>query len=120
MTLSVQIIRSSMLQLGFDLEEASWISGGTWWYTMRRVILPILLPSLVLVAVMNFIAAARSISSLALLVTSQTRPLALLQLDYMAGGRYEAASVVGLIVVILTVGVAFVARALGLRVGLQN
>ncbi|MGH7848333.1 MAG: ABC transporter permease [Candidatus Binatia bacterium] len=120
MTLSVQIIRSSMLQLGFDLEEASWISGGTWWYTMRRVILPILVPSLVLVAVMNFIAAARSISSLALLVTSQTRPLALLQLDYMAGGRYEAASVVGLIVVMLTVGIAFVARALGLRLGLQS
>jgi iron(III) transport system permease protein len=119
-TLSVQIIRSNMLQLGFDLEEASWITGGSWFYTLRRIVLPIMFPSLLLVGIMNFIAAARSISSLALLVTSHNQPLAILQLDYKAGGRYEAASVVGMIIVLLTVGVALTARVFGLRIGLHS
>ena len=120
MTLSVQVIKSNMLQLGFDLEEASWIAGGSWFYTLRHIVLPIMIPALLLVGIMNFIAAARSISSLALLVTSHTQPLAILQLDYMAGGRYEAASVVGLIIVIMTVGVAVTARVFGLRIGLHS
>jgi len=101
-------------------KEASWISGGSWLYTLRRVVLPIVTPVLLLVGVLNFIYAARSISSLALLTTSRNRPLAVLQLDYMSGGQYEAASVAGLIVVMMTVGVALLARAFGFRLGLHH
>ena len=120
MTLSVQVIKTNIVQLGLDLEEASWISGGSWLYTLRRVVLPIVTPVLLLVGVLNFIYAARSISSLALLTTSRNRPLAVLQLDYMSGGQYEAASVAGLIVVMMTVGVALLARAFGFRLGLHH
>ena len=120
MTLSVQVIKTNMIHLGFDLEEASWMVGGSWWYTLRRIVLPILAPALMLVGVMNFIAAARNISTLALLSTSNTQPLALLQLDYMAAGNYEAASVVGVVVMLMTVGVAFLARAFGLRLGIHG
>jgi hypothetical protein len=37
----------------------------------------------------------------------------------MVDGQYEAAAVVGVIVVILTTGVAIMARALGLRLGIR-
>ncbi|OGQ84021.1 MAG: hypothetical protein A3F90_14615 [Deltaproteobacteria bacterium RIFCSPLOWO2_12_FULL_60_19] len=120
MTLGVQVIKSNMVQLGFDLEEAAWVTGGTRWYTFRRVVLPLLTPVLLLVGIMSFISATRNISHIALLVTSANRPLAMLQLDFMADARYEAAAVVGTIVVLLTVGVALVARLFGLRVGLHH
>jgi len=120
MTLGVQIIKSTMSQLGFDLEEASWVAGGSRWQTFRRVLLPILTPVLLLVGVVSFISAARNISHLALLVTSANRPLAMLQLDYMVEGRYETASVAGVIVIAMTIGVALLARGFGLRLGIKH
>ncbi|HLA28415.1 MAG TPA: hypothetical protein VJZ49_11025, partial [Syntrophales bacterium] len=67
-----------------------------------------------------FISSARNISHVALLVTSANQPLSMLQLGFMADARYEAAAVVGTVVVILTVGVALIARFFGLRLGLRG
>ena len=83
------------------------------------MILPILSPVLVTVGLIAFISAARNIAGIALLVTNQNRPLAMLQLDYMVDGRYEAAAVVGVIVLLLTTGVALLARLFGLRIGIR-
>jgi iron(III) transport system permease protein len=79
-----------------------------------------MLPTLILVAVLNFIHAARDISTVALLASSSSRTLALLQLDFMVSGRYESAAVVATLVMLLTTGVALAARALGLKIGLRN
>jgi iron(III) transport system permease protein len=119
MTLGVQLLKSNLLQLGDELEEASWVAGASWLHTFRRVILPIQAPVLVTVGTVAFIAAVRNVAGVALLVTSQNRPLAMLQLDYMVDGRYEAAAVVGMIVMLLTSGVALVARGLGHRTGIR-
>ncbi|MCH8268690.1 MAG: ABC transporter permease subunit, partial [Acidobacteria bacterium] len=120
MTLGVQLMKSNLLQLGQELEEASWVAGGSWLYTFRRVILPIQVPVLITVGMVAFISAARNVAGIALLVTSQNRPLAMLQLDYMADGRYEAAAVVGMIVMLLTCGLALLARLFGLKLGIHK
>jgi iron(III) transport system permease protein len=109
-----------LLQLGKELEEASWVAGGSWFYTFRRVVLPILTPVLLTVGLVAFISATRNIAGIALLVTNQNRPLAMLQLDYMVDGRYEAAAVVGVIVTVLSSGVAALASLFGLRVGIRT
>jgi iron(III) transport system permease protein len=119
MTLGVQILKATMVQLGAGLEEAARTSGASWWYGFRHVIVPILMPTLVLVGVVNFIAAARDIASVALLATNASKTLSLLQLDYMIDGRSEEAAVVSVVVICLTTGVAFLARLLGLRLGLR-
>jgi iron(III) transport system permease protein len=120
MTLGVQIIKSNMMQLGFELEEASRVAGGSWWHTFTRVVLPIMVPILLLVGVMNFIGAARDIASIALLASADSKSLALLQLDYMVEGRYEPAAVVSFVVIALSTGLALLARAVGLRIGIRN
>jgi iron(III) transport system permease protein len=120
MTLGTQIIKSNMMQLGHELEEASRVTGATWWYTFTRVVLPIMMPVLLLVGVMNFISAARDVASVALIATGDTKTLALLQLDFMVEGRTEPAAVVSLVVVAMSTGVALLARALGLRIGIRN
>lgn len=120
MTLGVQIIKSNMMQLGHELEEASRISGASWWHTLTRVVLPIMIPVLLLVGIMNFIGAARDVASVALVATADTKTLALLQLDYMVEGRYEAGAVASLVVIILSTGIALAARALGLRIGIRD
>lgn len=120
MTLGTQIIKSNMMQLGHELEEASRISGASWWRTFTRVVLPIMIPVLLLVGIMNFIGAARDVASVALVATADTKTLALLQLDYMVEGRYEAGAVASLVVIIMSTGIALVARAMGLRIGIRN
>jgi iron(III) transport system permease protein len=119
-TLGTQLIKSNLLQLGMELEEASQTSGASWLATYRRIVAPLLFPVLLLVGVLGFIHAARDISNVALLATSGSRTLALLQLDFMVSGRYESAAVVATIVMLLTTGVALIARFLGLRVGIRS
>lgn len=120
MTLGIQIVKSNFMQLAGELEEASWVAGGTRWYTIRRVVFPIFAPVLVSVGLLNFVAAARSVSNVALLAVSSTRPLSLLQLDYMVEGRYEAGSVIGSIVAFICIAVLLLGRILGLRFGIRG
>jgi iron(III) transport system permease protein len=120
MTLGVQVIKSVLTQLAVELEEAAKVAGGSSWNSFRDIILPIITPSLLLVGTLSFIAAARNVSTVALIATSHTRPLSLLQLDFLVESRYESAAVVGIIVVALTTGVALISRLLGLRTGLER
>lgn len=114
-TLGVQLIRGSLTQISRELEEASWMSGASRLTTLLRIVLPLSVRSIAVVAVMSFIAAARNIGHLALLVSSDNRPLSILQLEYMMEGRSEASAVIGIIVMGVTIVAALAARALGSR-----
>ncbi len=114
MTRSVQMAKASLVQLGSELEEASWACGATWWTTLRRVVAPLVAPMLAVVAILAFTNATRTASHVALLASASNRPLALYQLDLLTNGKFEAAAVVGVIVLVLTVGVALLAKLLRL------
>lgn len=118
MTLGVQLIKASLLQLGNELEEASWASGAGWFYTLRHVLLPLIAPTMAVVALQTFAAAASAVSLVALLGSANNKPLSLLQLEYLDTGLFEAASVIGVLIFALSFGAALAARALSLRVGL--
>lgn len=120
MPMAVQIIKANFSQLGNDIEEAARVVGSSWLSAFWRVVLPLTAPTLILVGTMAFISAARSVSNVALLSTAATRPLALLQLDFMVENRYGSGAVVGVIVVLLTIGLALVGRSFGLRTGLRD
>ncbi|MBI4489325.1 MAG: iron ABC transporter permease [Deltaproteobacteria bacterium] len=115
-----QLIKSVLLQLGNDLEEASTICGGSWLTTYRRVIFPLLLPALITVGLVGFISAARDISTVVLLGTGRSRTLSLLMLDFAAGAEFEKATVVAVMIVALVVAAALVARALGGQIGIRE
>jgi iron(III) transport system permease protein len=118
MPLGVQILKSNFLQLGKELEEASRMAGGSWWYTYRKVVMPLAVRAVIVVGILNFISGARDIGAVVLLVTSQTRPLSILMLDYLMDGSFEAATVIALLVTLLSTGVAFLARGFGFRIGI--
>jgi iron(III) transport system permease protein len=120
MPFGTQMIKSILLQLGNDLEEASKVCGGTWLDTFRRVILPLTMPALITVGLVGFISAARDISTVVLLGSGRSRTLSLLMLDFAAGAEFEKATVVAVIIVGLVVGAALVARALGGQVGVRE
>ncbi len=119
-TLATQVLKANFIQLGRELEEASLTSGAGFWGTYFRIVLPLMAQTMVLIGVLKFLFAARTASSVILLATSETRTLALLALDQIAGGYREAASITVLFIVLLTTGVALVARSFGLKVGIQG
>lgn len=120
MTVGVQIIKSNMVQLGAELEEASWASGGSWVYTLRRVVIPLVAPVVAVVGVLTFATAARATSVVALLSSRNIQPLSMLQLDHMSDGAFERASVIGVLILLLTTGVALLGRWVGSKAGITN
>ncbi|MCZ6622168.1 MAG: iron ABC transporter permease, partial [Deltaproteobacteria bacterium] len=63
MPFGTQLIKSVLLQLGSELEEASRIPGASWFYTYRRILFPLLFPALLTVGLVVFISAARDIGT---------------------------------------------------------
>ena len=117
--LTVQVIKAFLMQFADELEEASQVAGASWYTTFRRILLPLLLPCLIVVGLLEFIASARNISTVVLLATGKTRTMALLMLDYTAGAELEKATVVGAIIVLMVVTAAIVARVLGGKFGIR-
>ncbi|WP_029041160.1 carbohydrate ABC transporter permease [Cucumibacter marinus] len=53
----IWLLRSYLLRIPRELEEAAWVDGASRLYTLRRVIIPIAIPGIVVVAVATFITA---------------------------------------------------------------
>ena len=119
MPIGTQVIKSILLQLGRELEEASVVSGASWFATYWRILIPLMFPALITVGLLVFISAARDISTVVLLATAETRTLSLLMLEFATEGQFEKATVVGVLIVIFIVIAAFIARALGGRISLR-
>jgi iron(III) transport system permease protein len=115
MPFGVQMLKTSFGQIAAELEHASRVCGAGWVTTYWRIMLPLVAPMLVSIFVLVFITVLRDISTSVLLAGATTRPLSLLMLEFARGGNLESAAVVGVILAAMAVGVALVARRLGLR-----
>ena len=120
MPFGVQISKSVLVQLGPELEEAARISGGSWLQTYGRVLVPLLTPTLIVVGLLGFMSAARDISTIVLLGSSQSRTMALLALDYAFGGQFERGSVVAFMTSLVVIVTALISHLVGQRVGISE
>ncbi len=118
-TLATQILKANFVQLGKELEESSRMSGAGFWRTYLRIVFPLMAQTMVMVAVIKFMFAAQHNGAIILLATSETRTLSLLALDQVAAGYREVASITIIMITVLTLGVAIVARSFGLKVGIR-
>jgi iron(III) transport system permease protein len=111
----VQISKAVLLQVGKDMEEQARVSGAGWLRTYLRIWLPLLAPTLALLATMNFMMAANAISSIILLAPRGTETMAILAIEFAEVGRRESAGIVSLLIMLLSVGLAVVVRTLSLQ-----
>jgi iron(III) transport system permease protein len=115
MPLGTQIIKAAVQQISPELEEASSAAGANWFEYFRRILLPLLKPTMVSVAIIVFISAARDIPTIIFLSTHESRTLSLLMLDYVAEANQEKAAVLGVFLVFIIFGLLFIGRFLGFR-----
>jgi iron(III) transport system permease protein len=112
---TTQAFKAGLLQLGGDLEESARVSGASWTYTYRRILLPLLAPIAGAVGLINFGSALTSISTPVLLYSHQSRPLAILLLEYSFTGELERAAALGLLITMIIGAMMLVGRKIGLR-----
>jgi iron(III) transport system permease protein len=112
---TTQAFKAGLLQLGPDLEESARVSGASWSYTYRRILLPLLAPIAAAVGLVNFGSALTSISTPVLLYSHESRPLAILLLEYSFTGELERAAALGLLVTVIVGSMMLVGRKLGLK-----
>ena len=121
-TTGVNIMKGVLVQVGADMEEAARVSGAGWMRTYFKIWLPLLMPTLVLLAVMNFVTASGATSSIILLASRDTMTLSLmaLELSSNAVGNREAASIVSIFIIGFTVTGALLVRYFGRRFGVHH
>jgi iron(III) transport system permease protein len=121
-TTGVNVMKGVLVQVGADMEEAARVSGAGWIRTYLRIWLPLLMPSLILLAVMNFVSAAGATGSIILLASRETMTLSLMALELSAVGvsNREAASIISIFIIAITITGALMVRYFGLRLGVRH
>ena len=121
-TTGVNVMKGVLVQIGADMEEAARVSGAGWLRTYFRIWLPLLMPTLMLLAVMNFVSAAGATSSIILLASRDTLTLSLmaLELSSTAVNNREAASIISIFIIAFTMTGALLIRYFGLRFGVRH
>jgi iron(III) transport system permease protein len=121
-TTGVNIMKGVFVQVGADMEEAARVSGAGWIRTYFRIWLPLLMPTLILLSVMNFVSAAGATSSIILLASRDTMTLSLmaLELSSTAVNNREAASIISIFIIAFTMTGALLIRYFGRRLGVRH
>jgi iron(III) transport system permease protein len=115
-----RIMDGTMVQIGRELEEGARVSGASWFYTFRRVLAPLLTPTFLATAITIFLTALRDISLVVLLYSSKWRVLSVLMLEHYIGQSAEKGMVVGLIITVLCIVAALLAKGLGMKLAMAE
>jgi iron(III) transport system permease protein len=92
---------TSFRQLDPALEEASASLGAPAWTTLRRVVLPLVLPGLTAGALLAFVGALGEFVASILLYTHRTRPISMAILSELRAFDFGGAAVYGVLLIVL-------------------
>ena len=106
---------AGIVQIHRELEEASAAAGAKWWPTFRRILLPLLRPSLVGAWVYIFIISLRELGSSILLYSSDSVVLAVRIFDLRDSGNYTTIAALSVFLIVLLVALVSILQRLGGR-----
>lgn len=113
--LSSQFFKTSLMQLGRDVEEAARTCGANWLRMYWKIVVPMLAPTAVTVGLITFLTAIYDISTPVLLYNASSRPLSILMLEYSFAGARERSSAIGVILTVVVLLVLLASRSFGYR-----
>lgn len=91
---------ASLTQLDEALEESSFIAGANWFYTFRRVTLPLILPGIVAGTILTFSTLLQELSTTILLYSSKTQTLPIQIYNAVADGKFGEASALSVLLMV--------------------
>jgi ABC-type Fe3+ transport system, permease component len=116
-TTGTNMSKAVFVQIGNEMEEAARVSGAGWLRAYITIWIPLLMPTLAVMAMLSFVIASGTTSTIILLASRETTTLSLLALEYGAEGfgNREAATVISLVIIAITVVIASLIRYFGKR-----
>ena len=94
--ITIVMMNGTMVQLSAELEESARTLGASWVQAMRRIVFPILSPSLAIGWLLCMITVIRDLSTIILLYGAKSKMLAITFYSYWTSGAIEDAAVIGL------------------------
>jgi iron(III) transport system permease protein len=110
LAVSSRLSRTSLMQIHSELEEASSASGGRWLDTVRRVVLPLLAPSLLASFLLLFIVGFREFTIPLVLQSEDNWVLSVIMWKLQADRQTAQAAAVGTLILLFVTPVIFVLR----------
>ncbi len=110
LAVSSRLSRASLMQIHAELEEASSASGGRWLDTVRRVVLPLLAPSLLASFLLLFIVGFREFTIPLVLQSQDNWVLSVIMWRLQADRQTAQAAAVGTLILLFVTPVIFVLR----------
>ncbi len=111
----MRMMNGGMVQLSAELEEASRVSGGSWLRTMRKVVMPLLMPTVLNAFLLGFLGATRALVVLLFIYVPSSKVLSIDMFERMVGTQPQQAAILGVILSAISMVVATVARVVALR-----
>jgi iron(III) transport system permease protein len=103
----VRAVQASFEQFDAALEEAGRSLGGTWTYTMRRVVLPMVLPGALAGSLLAFVTALGEFVTSIVIYTIHNRPISIEILAQLRQFNFGSAAAYSVFLILL-IGAAFV------------
>jgi iron(III) transport system permease protein len=105
-----RVMNAAMTQLHKELEEASYVSGGSWVKTFRKITLPLLLPSLINGWIFSAIVVAKALGSVVMVYSHESIVLSVLLWELWSNGDVAATAALGVMLIFGLMAATFVAR----------
>ena len=115
LTIQLRPVISGLAQVPHETLEAAEVSGASFWTRMRRILLPLILPSVTAGAMLVVLLAMNELTVSALLWSSGAETLGVVVFGFEQGGESAAASAVGVFSIALTFAVMGLASWFGRR-----
>jgi iron(III) transport system permease protein len=120
MPICMRACSASLTQIHKELEDASQMSGASWWFTFSRVLVPLMLPGLFVGWVYILTLSFKVLSLPILLGHAGSEVVPVLIYDLYEGGQYTKLNALGVVVVILVTLISVTGRKISGRFGIEN
>ncbi len=94
-------VAASLSQLNPSLEEASTIAGANWFYTFRRVSVPLIMPAIISGSILTLTTLLQELSTTILLYSSNTRTVPIQIYGAVADGKLGEASALSVVLLVV-------------------
>ncbi len=106
----MRMMNGGMVQLSSELEEAARVSGASWARTMRRVVIPLLAPTLLNAWLLSFLGSTRALVVLLFIYVPSSKVLSIDIFERMMTSQPQQAAILGVMLTILSMAIAAIAR----------
>lgn len=112
---STRTMQASIVQIHRELEEAARVSGASLITVLRKIIIPLLLPTVAGVAIWVAVHAMRELSMALMLNSTSNNVISFLIWSYWEGGQIQQASALGVLLIAVLLLMTFCGRYLATR-----